>query len=58
MSTALTVPQVAALFGCSDQTIYRLIKEKRIPYFIVRGSIRIDPQALADWLEKRQVICN
>ncbi len=52
---ALRVAEVADLLHCSDQTVYRLVHENRLPHYLVRGSYRIDPAALSDWLRERYI---
>jgi excisionase family DNA binding protein len=50
----LTVDDVAALFGLSKFTIYRMRAKQQIPSIAVGGSIRFDPSTLALWLTKKQ----
>ena len=53
---ALTVPEVAKLCHTSTMTIYRQVKQNRIPYFKIGDSVRFDPKALATWLRKMQCV--
>jgi excisionase family DNA binding protein len=55
MTHVLTVGELAALLQVSDQTIYRMIGDQTIPFFLVRGSYRFDPRQIAAWLRKRSV---
>jgi excisionase family DNA binding protein len=51
---ALTVPEVAKLCSTSTMTIYRQVKQGRIPHFRIGDSVRFDPKTLAGWLQKKQ----
>ncbi|MCA9191078.1 MAG: helix-turn-helix domain-containing protein [Planctomycetales bacterium] len=54
----LTVKEVAGLLRLSVSETYKLIKAGDISHFRVgpgRGSIRIDPQAVDDFLDTRSV---
>ena len=51
---ALTVPEVAKLCRMSTMTIYRQVKQGRIPHFKIGDSVRFDPKTLAIWLRKMQ----
>jgi excisionase family DNA binding protein len=46
----LSVSELTGLLGVSDETVYRMVREGQIPYVRVRGTIKFDPKALADWL--------
>lgn len=50
--SALTVSQVAKLLNISLASAYRQCKSGGLPAFAVGGSIRIDPQLLADYLRQ------
>ena len=52
---ALTVRELMAILQVSDQTIYRMIADQTIPFFLVRGSYRFDPKKIAEWLRKRSM---
>ena len=52
-TTALTITDVAQLFGVSGETIRRMAAKKQIPGFRVGGSIRSSPACLGYWLRQR-----
>ena len=52
---ALTVRELKTILQCSDQTIYRLIADQVIPFFLVRSSYRFDPKKIAEWLRTRSM---
>jgi excisionase family DNA binding protein len=52
---ALTVRELMAILQVSDQTIYRMVRDLTIPFFLVRGSYRFDPKKIAEWLRKRSM---
>jgi len=52
---ALTVREMTEFLQVSDQTIYRMIGEHTVPFFLVRGSYRFDPKKIAEWLRKRSI---
>lgn len=49
----MTVDEVAALFGRSESTIYRLAQRKQIPSLIISGSRMFDPATVAMWLTRK-----
>jgi excisionase family DNA binding protein len=51
---ALRVTEVATLLSISERQVYKLAKERLIPYFRIRGSIRFDPAFISEWL--RQIV--
>jgi excisionase family DNA binding protein len=54
-TTALTITQVAQIFGVSGETIRRMAGRKQIPAFRIGGSIRFNPASLGYWLRKRDL---
>ncbi len=44
------VQQLAALTGVSPSTIRRLVRERRIPFLRIRGSIRFSPRKVLEFL--------
>jgi excisionase family DNA binding protein len=52
---ALTVRELMAILQVSDQTIYRMIADKTIPFLTVRNSYRFDPKLIAEWLRQRSM---
>ena len=55
MPHALTVRELKELLQVSDQTIYRMIADKTIPFLTVRSSYRFDPRQIAEWLRQRSM---
>lgn len=50
---ALTVEELAGLLCVGIRTLYKEVEDNRIPFFRVRSSIRFDPHAIAQWLERK-----
>ncbi len=50
----LTVRDVAALFGRSTFSIYRMAEQRKIPSLVIGGSRLFDPSVLALWLSKKE----
>ena len=46
---------VATLLGLKPSTIYKLVRQHEIPSFRVGYSVRLDPAAVALWLQERSV---
>jgi excisionase family DNA binding protein len=55
-SRAMTVNDVATLLTISERQVYKLVAERRIPYFKISGSIRFDPVAVAGWLRQKMTL--
>jgi excisionase family DNA binding protein len=55
-SRAMTVNDVATLLTISERQVYKLVAERRIPYFKISGSIRFDPVAVASWLRQKMAL--
>lgn len=51
---ALKVGEVAKLLGVTPQQIYKMAASGRIPSFRISGSVRFDPDDVADWLRAKQ----
>jgi excisionase family DNA binding protein len=47
----LTVKALAERLGVSPRSIYRLVDDNRIPYYVIGTSVRFDPYTVAVWLE-------
>ena len=52
-NSALSVPELAELLSMGTRTIYTGIKAGRIPSIRILGTVRLDPQQIANWLEVR-----
>lgn len=50
----LTGPRLARLLGLDKKTITRMARENRIPYLVLGGRIRFNPQTVAGWLPAAQ----
>ena len=50
---ALNAKQLAEILGISDEMIYKLARRGLIPHFRVSTSVRFDPRAICEWLDKR-----
>lgn len=46
----LTLKEVSEFLGVSERTVYRLIKEKRLPAVRVGGQWRFDSHLLREWV--------
>lgn len=51
----LTVKEAADTLGLHPQTLYKWTRTGRVPVMRIGGALRIDPQALAVWVEDRTV---
>ena len=51
---ALTVEELATLMNQSPKTYYKAIQTGRLPAYRLGGSIRLDPQDVAEYLRKRR----
>lgn len=50
---AMTIPEVAQLLNADISTVYRKVRNGRLPGFGIDGMIRVDPSELADHLEAK-----
>ncbi|MGH9521053.1 MAG: helix-turn-helix domain-containing protein [Terriglobales bacterium] len=50
---ALTAPELATLLNVHKLTIYRAVKEGRLPAFRIFSCLRFDPRSVAQWLNER-----
>jgi excisionase family DNA binding protein len=50
-----TADELAEVLSVSRKHIYKLAKGGRIPCYRMGGTIRFDPEATAQWLEKRAI---
>jgi excisionase family DNA binding protein len=51
----LTVNELSALLSAHKMSIYKWVRQGRIPHLRVGSGLRFDPRALAQWLERRTV---
>jgi excisionase family DNA binding protein len=52
-SSLMTVDEVATLLRISKFTVYRMVRLRQIPSFVVGGSRRFDPKSISYWLRKK-----
>lgn len=49
-SGAMKVSELCELLGVDDKHVYRMAARGKLPSFHVGGSVRFDPQEVANWL--------
>lgn len=50
----VTTSDLAAHFRCSEDTVRRLAREKRIPYIMLRGTYRFDVDEVVAALRRQE----
>lgn len=55
MSQVMTVPELAQFLRVHPATIYRLLRDGRIPGFRVGAEWRFDREAIERWQQQREV---
>jgi excisionase family DNA binding protein len=50
-----TVPSLAQRLSVVRKTVRRMLEDGEIPYYEVRGAIRIDPQDVDSYLARRRI---
>jgi excisionase family DNA binding protein len=50
----LLVEELAGLTSISSKTLYRYIKQRKLPAIRIGGCIRLNPATTAEWLRSRQ----
>jgi excisionase family DNA binding protein len=50
---AMKVSELCELLGVDDKHIYRMAARGSLPRFRVGGSVRFDPQEIANWLRAK-----
>lgn len=50
----LLVEELAGLTSISPKTLYRHIKQRKLPAIRIGGCIRLNPATTAEWLRSRQ----
>jgi excisionase family DNA binding protein len=48
----LTTRMVADYLHCHLSTVYRLVKQGKIPHFKLGGDLRFEKAAIDEWIEK------
>jgi excisionase family DNA binding protein len=51
----MNVDDLSKMMKVSRIWIYKLCREKRIPWYRIESCIRFDPQEIQEWLEERKV---
>jgi excisionase family DNA binding protein len=54
MSELMTVPELAEFLRVNPATIYRLLRDKRIPGFRVGSEWRFDREAIEQWQQEAE----
>jgi excisionase family DNA binding protein len=47
---AMKVSELCELLGVDDKHVYRMAARGKLPSFHIGGSVRFDPQEIANWL--------
>ncbi|MFC1638848.1 helix-turn-helix domain-containing protein [Patescibacteria group bacterium] len=55
LPTLLTIDDVADLFQVSKSTIYRICESRIIPFYRLRGAIRLKEEDVLGYLESQRV---
>lgn len=50
----LTIDELAELTAIHTKTLYRYVKNKKLPTVRIMGNIRLNPATTAAWLRARQ----
>ena len=50
---AMKVAELCELLGVDDKHVYRMAARGKLPSFHVGGSVRFDPQEVANWLRSK-----
>lgn len=53
--TLLTVEDLAVRFKVSRVWIYKLVREKRIPFYHIEKAVRFDPGEIREWLDGKRM---
>ena len=54
----VSISEAARLFGVSDQTIRRAIKDSEITYIVVAGRYKINFESLVKWSQAKTTVRN
>jgi excisionase family DNA binding protein len=54
MEIFLTVDELSEKLKVSKVWLYKLVREKRIPFYHVEKCIRFSPLEIQDWLKERR----
>jgi len=53
---AMKVAELCELLGVDDKHVYRMAAHGKLPSFHVGGSVRFDPQEVANWLRNKYML--
>jgi excisionase family DNA binding protein len=54
MQIFLTVSDLSNILKVSPVWIYKLVREKRVPFYHVEKCVRFSPSEIEQWLEERK----
>jgi len=54
METLLTVDDLADSLKVSRPWVYKLVRQKRIPFYHIEKCVRFSPAEIRQWLEDRK----
>jgi excisionase family DNA binding protein len=52
-TAAMKVSELCELLGVDDKHVYRMAARGKLPSFHIGGSVRFDPQEVANWLRSK-----
>jgi excisionase family DNA binding protein len=55
MDTMWTVSDIAKTMQVSRIWVYKLVREKKIPFYHIEKCVRFDPGEIRAWLEERKM---
>jgi excisionase family DNA binding protein len=50
----MTVDDLRQMLQCSRSRVYKLVREKRIPYYHLEKCVRFSPGEIQEWLEGKR----
>ena len=56
METLLTVEEISQMMKVSRVLVYKLVREKRIPFYHIERCVRFSPGEIQEWLEERKCL--
>jgi excisionase family DNA binding protein len=54
MEDFLTVKDLSRILHVSRVWVYKLVREKRIPFYHVEKCVRFSPSEISEWLESKK----
>jgi excisionase family DNA binding protein len=54
MEVFLTVDDLSKTLNVSQVWLYKLVREKRIPFYHIEKCVRFSPSEIHEWLEERR----